>query len=211
MSDAIIDTIALEYAPQMLMYAMFAIQVARALRSNEARLHKNAQEIAGHYYSTNHTVGFMDMDDLRKIETMGRLIAYDTETTIHGESKIESAAYVGNTSSGGRVKMTAYSLDKIKNQAVRLRGIRHAHARKAVALIRKLGATVKHMQRLEAKILRSMENALRVAGLQMDNIEDMGFEHAICSFAWVLEQVNEALGDAQTVADARVPPLLPSE
>lgn len=172
------------------------------MRSKEAKLDEKAREIAGSHYQTNHVVELMDNSDLKRIETIGRLIASDAEFTINGDSKIGPLSEIGNAPSHGRVKTISYSQEKIKAQALRLQVIRRSHARRSVALIRTMGALVKRMKRLDAKVKREMAKALRTGGHEIDNIDEMGFEDDTTTFAWALEKVNEALDDAQAVADA---------
>ena len=205
MSTAIICAVVLKHAPRILPLAKFLIKVAMALKSKGLRLDEKAKKIAGHYYRSNHVVHFMDISDLLQIEMMGRLIASDAEITMHDESSIEPVSSVGEASGRGRVKMIAYSADKLKQQAVLLSKIRRSHARGAVALIRSLGVLVKRMKRIDAKVKRNITKNLRAVGKKIDNVEDHGFEFKNYSFGWALEMVNEALDEAQAVADA--PPL----
>ena len=179
--------------------------------SKEARLHEKAKEIAGSVYKRNHAVEIMGMDDLEKIETMGRLIVYDTELMVHGVSKTEPLSKTVDAPYRGRQKRIAYSKEKIKAQALLLRGVRHTHARKTAVLIRTIGTLVKRMKKLESKAMQAMRKALRTAGEKADSLEGMGFEVDTPTFEWVLGRVDEALGDAQAVANASVPPPLPAE
>ena len=210
MSAAIIDGVLQQYAPEMLNYASLITKVAKTLMSKEARLHKKATEIAGSVYKRHHhAVEIMGMDDLEKIEMMGRLIVYDTELMVHGVSKTEPLSKTVDAPYRGRQKRIAYSKEKIKAQALLLRGVRHTHARKTAVLIRTIGTLVKRMKKLESKAMQAMRKALRTAGEKADSLEGMGFEVDTPTFEWVLGRVDEALGDAQAVANASVP--LPAE
>jgi hypothetical protein len=202
MSTAIICSVVLKHAPRILPLAKFLIKVAMALKSKGLRLDEKAKKIAGHYYWSNYVVHLMDVSDLEKIELMGRLIACDAEITMHDESNILPVSGVGKASGRGRSKMTAYSVDQLKQQALLLNKIRRSHARGAVALIRSMRVLVKRMRRIDAKVQRTITKKLRAIGDEIDNVGDQGFEHKEYSFGWALEMVNEALDEAQAVADA---------
>jgi DNA mismatch repair ATPase MutS len=124
---------------------------------------------------------------------------------MNDESNIEPVSSVGKASGSGRWKMTSYSEDKLKEQALLLNKIRRSHARGAMALIRSMGVLVKRMKRIDAEVQRTITKNLRAIGDEIANVEDQGFEHKEYSFERALEKVNEVLDEAQAVADA--PPL----
>jgi hypothetical protein len=202
MTDAILKAATLKYAPRMLPLAAFLTKVAMALKYKGLRLDEKARKIAGSRYRMNHVVHFMEMSDLENIVKMGRLISYDAETIIHGTSDISIESDDDDDDCGrGRMKMTAYSADKLKQQAILLNKIRRSHARGAVALIRSVGAIVKRMKRIDAKVKRTMTKNLLAAGHHTDGIEDVLFEPVDYRFAWALKKVNEVLDEVQAVAD----------
>ena len=217
MSDAIIAAAAFKHAPRMLAYALLATKLAWGLRDMEALLDKKARAIAGAYYGRYHTIHGMEDEDLREIEKMALRIVVDAEITLTHESN----AKVRTKNEGeedddeprrGRTKMIAYNADRIRKQLPLLRTLRQKHARKTVGLLRKLKATVTRMKRLEANVKRDMARELRVAGERVDSLRGAGFEDEDGrTFAWVLDTVNAALAEAQSVADAREPLPLPSE
>jgi hypothetical protein len=220
MSDAIIAAAAFKHAPRMLAYALLATKLAWGLRDMEALLDKKARAIAGAYYGRYHTIHGMEDEDLREIEKMALRIVVDAEITLTDVSNAkvrtkDEGEEADDEPCRGRVKMAAYSLDRIKRQTPPLRALRQAHARKTVGLLRKLKATVTRMKRLDAKVKGDMARGLRAAGERVGSLWGAGFEEEDeeygRGFARVLDNVNAALADAQPVADAREPLPLPSE
>ena len=211
MSDVIIDQTLKQHAQQMLNYANLVTKLARTLMLNENRLHKKAEEIAGSVYKRNHVVRVIHMYDLEEIEKMGMLIAYDAEVLLNGKSNIGPSTKTVDASYQGRRKAICYPEKTIKAQALLLQGVRHKHARKTVVLVRKIGTVVKCMKKLESKVIHAIKKALRTAGQKMDNLKGQGFEIDAPTFRCVLEKVKDVLSEAQAVADASVPPPLPSD
>ena len=220
MSGAIIAAIAFWHAPRMLAYARLATKLTWGLRDMETLLDLKARRIAGSSIDRIHVVRGMKTEDLREIEKTALTIVVDAEITLTHESN----AKVRTKNEGeedddeprrGRTKMIAYNADRIRKQLPLLRTLRQKHARKTVGLLRKLKATVTRMKRLDAKVKGDMARGLRTAGERVDSLWGAGFEEEDeeygRGFAWVLDNVNAALTDAQAVADAREPLPLPSE
>lgn len=219
MTDPIIDPIVKEHAGPMLKYANFTVGVVKGLKFRMTLLDLQSRKIAGSRYMTNHKVEVIKKEYLEAIEGMGMSIKRYAECKLRGVPKTEPQTDTDTDDDApyqGRVKMTrvtVHSKEKIKEQALQLRGIRRTYARTSVAMIRKLGVIVKRMKQLDSKMKRAIEMSLHAAGKTLDSLDDVVFEKGTPKFAWVLKKVNPALREMQTIADSdtKDPPPLPSE
>jgi hypothetical protein len=188
-----------KYAGAMRTLASNANKIATRMMVKEEQFVEKAKVIGKGPLYRNHRFQFnIDADGFQNIAVMVWQIEekaqFEIDHIVHPPPPaVEDEEESGYT---GRTKATAYSADTRKKQALQLRVIRHAHAKKTIHLAYALKSTLIRMRKIDFKIRKA---------------KALAFERESLTFKEVLETLDGFLNEVQAVADAAVPPPLPSE
>jgi len=188
-----------QHAPEMLRQANIAQKIASRMMIKEEQFVEKAIFIGTSRVFQNHTFQFsVDSDGFRNIAMMAWQVEENAQFEIDHKVQSPLPAAEEEEESGytGRSKQTSFSMEKLNKQAMQLRVIRHAHAKKTAHLAHALKRTIIRMMRIDAVVRKG-------------NVPT--FEVEAPTFKETVKTLDELLAEVQLVADESEPPKLPSE